>query len=139
MVNNNQQVNEALSLTSQLIPLVEEVENELKGARTWGVLDIFGGGLLTDLFKHRKLNQASRNMEKVSFMMQNLQHVLGGIQIPQEYRMVVGDFATFGDFLFDGAIFDIYMFAKIMGSINTVRDLKNKLYILRTQLQKLLA
>ena len=137
-MENTQQINEALSLTNQIIPLVEESEQKLRSARNWGVLDIFGGGLLTDLIKHSKINNASRSMDQVNYLMQRLQVILGSINIPEDYRMQTGNFSTFGDFLFDGAIFDIYMFSKIMNSLNRVSDLKNKLYMLRNSLQRML-
>lgn len=133
-MNNLQQVNDAISLTNQIIPLVEDAENKLKSARNWSFIDVFGGGLLTDLIKHSKINNASRSMDQVNYLMQQLKNVLGSIQVPADYRMQIGGFSTFGDFLFDGAVFDVYMLSKIMSSINQVSDLKNRLYRLRNTL-----
>lgn len=134
-MNNEVQINEALSLTNQLIPLVNEAENSLASARNWGFLDIMGGGFITDLIKHSKLNKASGAMNQVSYLMQRLQMVLGSIEVPMDYRMQIGDFATLADFLFDGAIADIYMTSKIMSSLTEVRNLKSKLYTLKARLE----
>jgi phosphoribosylformylglycinamidine (FGAM) synthase-like amidotransferase family enzyme len=46
-------------------------------------------------------------------------------------------FSSFGDFLFDGAIFDIYMQSKIMSSLDQVRKLKNKLVQLHDMLDRM--
>lgn len=132
---NEVQVNEAISLTNQLIGEVENAERSLSSARNWGFLDVLGGGFVVDLIKHSKLNQASNSMNQVNYLMQKLQHCLGSIQMPGDYTMNVGGFATFADFLFDGAIADIYMTSKIMGSLDEVRKLKNKLYELKARLE----
>ncbi len=134
---NEVQISEALNLTQQLIVEVESAERSLSSARNWGFFDILGGGFLVDLIKHSKLNQASVTMDRVNYLMQKLQHCLGSIQMPGDYTMTVGSFATFADFLFDGAIADIYMTSKIMSSLEEVRKLKNRLYELKSRLEAL--
>ena len=131
------QVNKALSLTDQLISCLDEAERQLSSARNWGFLDVLGGGFLVDLIKHSKLNNAKATMDKVSYLMGELQRVMGGIAIPSDYRMEIGGFATFADFFFDGGIVDIYMTAKIMSSLSEVRKLRDKCYDLKSRLGKL--
>jgi len=132
---NEPQVNEALNLVNQLIPLVNDAERSLSSARNWSFLDVLGGGLITDLIKHSKLNKASNTMNQVNYLMQQLQRVLGSIQFPVDYRMNVGGFSTFADFFFDSGIVDAYMMSKIWTSLNEVRKLQNKLYDLKGKLE----
>lgn len=134
---NDVQVAEAITLTNQLIGEVESAERSLSSARNWGFLDVLGGGFVVDLIKHSKLNQATNTMNQVNYLMQKLQHCLGSIQMPGDYTMQVGNFATLADFLFDGAIADIYMTSKIMGSLDEVRKLKAKLYELKARLESM--
>lgn len=136
-MQNEPQLNEAISLVNQIIPYVEDAERSLSSARNWGIVDVFGGGFITDIIKHAKLNNASNSMESVNYLMQRLQQVLGSIQMPNDYRMQIGGFSTFADFMFDGAIADIYMTSKIMGSLDQVRELKSKLYTLKAKLEGL--
>ena len=89
--------------------------------------------LYVDLIKHSKLNNATNSMEQVNYLMQNLQRILGSINT-NDYSMNVGNFVSLADFLFDGAIADIYMTSKIMSSLDEVRKLKNKLFELRNRL-----
>lgn len=137
MPDNSLQVNRALTLTDQLIACLDDAERQLSSARNWGFLDILGGGLITDLIKHSKLQNAKNSMEHVNYIMQQLQQVLGSISIPGDYRMQIGGFATFADFFFDSGIVDIYMTAKIMNSLNEVRKLKEKCYELKRRLNNL--
>lgn len=131
---NEVQINQALSLTDQLILELDQAERQLSSARNWGFLDVLGGGLITDLIKHSKLNNAKLSMERVNYLLQELKRVLGGISMPGDYSMNVGGFETFADFFFDSGIVDVYMTAKIMSSLNEVRSLKNRCYELRNKL-----
>ena len=130
-------VNQALNLTDQLIGELEQAERHLSSARNWGFLDVLGGGFIVDLIKHSKLNNAKVSMDRVSYLLQELKRVLGGISMPGDYSMNVGGIATFADFFFDSGIVDVYMTAKIMSSLNEVRNLKNRCYELRSRLSNL--
>ena len=130
-------VGEAIKITNELIPLVEKTEKHLSSARNWSFLDVLGGGLLVDLIKHSKLGNASETMNRVNVLMQQLQRVLGSINMPQDYTMNVDGFLTFADFFFDNALLDAFMTSKILSSINQVRDLKTKLYTLKNKLETL--
>ena len=131
------QVNQAINLTNQLIAELDQAERHLSSARNWGFLDVLGGGFIVDLIKHSKLNNAKISMDRVNYLLQELKRVLGGISMPGDYSMNVGGFATFADFFFDSGIVDVYMTAKIMSSLNEVRNLKNRCYELRSRLSNL--
>lgn len=134
-MENNIQISQALNLTDQLISCLDDAERQLSSARNWGFLDVLGGGFIVDLIKHSKLNNAKYSMERVNYLMQELQRVLGSIAIPNDYRMEIGGFSTFADFFFDCGIIDVYMTAKIMNSLNDVRRLKDKCYDLKNKLR----
>ena len=131
---NDLQVNQAINFTNQLISCLEDAERHLSSARNWSFLDVLSGGFITDLIKHSKLSNAKVSMDRVNYLMQELQRVLGAISIPGDYRMNVGGFATFADFFFDSGIVDVYMTAKIMNSLSEVRRLKEKCYDLKSRL-----
>ena len=131
------QVNQALNLTNQLIAELDQAERQLSSARNWGFLDVLGGGLITDLIKHSKLNNAKSSMDRVNYLLQELRRALGGISMAGDYSMNVGGFETFADFFFDSGIVDVYMTAKIMSSLNEVRNLKNRCYELRDKLNNI--
>lgn len=137
MENSPQQIQAAKNTIRQLLPLIDQAEHKFKSARNWGFIDIFGGGLITDLIKHSHLNSASIIMNDIQHCLQILQQQLNGLVIPTDYRMQLGGVSTFGDFVFDGAIFDIFMQSKIMSSLEQVRDLKNKILRLDSVLNQM--
>ena len=128
------QVNQALNITNQLITTLDDAERQLTSARNWGFFDVLGGGLITDLIKHSKLGNAKVAMDRVNYLLQELKQVLGGISMPGDYSMNVDGFLTFADFFFDSGLVDVYVTAKIMSSLNEVRNLKNRCYELRSRL-----
>ena len=132
-----QEVQNARNTISTLIPLIEEAERKIKSARNWGFIDIFGGGFLTDVIKHMNLNAAASVMQDISYQLGTLQNQLKTLTIPTDYRMQMGGFSTFADFIFDGAIFDIYMQSKIMKSLDEVRNLKSRLVQLDNVLSRM--
>ena len=134
---NDVQVNQAINLTNQLIGELDQAERQLSSARNWGFLDVLGGGLIVDLIKHSKLNNAKSSMDRVNYLLQELRRVLGGISMAGDYSMNVSGIETFADFFFDSGIVDVYMTAKIMSSLNEVRNLKNRCYELRSRLSNL--
>lgn len=131
-----QNINNAKNTIKQLLPLVDQAEQQFKSARNWGFLDIFGGGLLVDLFKHSKLSSAKDTMNQIANLLSILQSQIKDLTIPVDYRMQFG-FSSFADFFFDGAIFDIYMQSKIISSLEQIRDLKTKLQILMDMLGRM--
>ncbi len=137
LMANELQINQAINLTDQLISELDQAERQLSSARNWGFLDVLGGGFIVDLIKHSKLNNAKISMDRVNYLLQELKRVLGGISMPGDYSMNVGGIATFADFFFDSGIVDVYMTAKIMSSLNEVRNLKNRCYELKNRLQSI--
>ena len=132
-----QNINHAIEITNELIPLVREAESKFKGARNWGVIDILGGGLITDLIKHSKLNSAGNLMNRINYKLGELRGVLGGIQAGGDYSMHVGGLVTFADIFFDGALSDIWMESKILSSLSEVKKLRHKIEQLRSDLLRM--
>ena len=129
-----QKKTDALCVLDRLVPLVFDAEKRLSHARNWSFIDVFGGGTFVDLFKHHKLSKASTTMDAINSLLQRLSYELGNINIPVDYKMNISGFATFADFVFDGAFVDAYMTSKIMSSLNQVKQLKKKLYTVKEQL-----
>ncbi len=132
-----QNVQKALSIISQIEPLLESAERSLKSARTWGFIDLVGGGLFTDIMKHSKIGKAKSSMERAQVLFEQLASTLSSIQFTDDMKMQTGGFTTFADFIFDGAIFDAIMLSKIFSSIDRVREFQRKMSDLRSFLLKL--
>lgn len=137
MENSLKDIQEVKAITRKLLPLLDEEEQHFKSARNWGFVDLLGGGLLTDLIKHSKLNSASRVMNEINYLLRDLQRELKDIYIPTDYQMQLGGFSTFADFFFDGTLADAYMESKIISSLDQVRSLKQRIMMLDSRLNEM--
>jgi hypothetical protein len=134
---NIKEIRDADIILEELLPLVDQAEHEFQSARGWGVVDILGGGLITNLIKHAKINSAKDTMFRINELLRDLQRELSDIRIPADYQMETGGFSTFADFVFDGVLADVYMQSKILSSLEQVRELRRRLEMLRTELRNL--
>lgn len=136
---NRKEINDVQIIINQLLPLVDQAEDQFRGARNWGILDILGGGTLVDIIKHAKLNKASNCMNQINYLLHDLQRELKDVVIPTDFQMNTATFATLADFMFDGILADVYMQSKIVSSLDQIRELRRRLLILRDRLDQLSA
>lgn len=136
---NRKEINDVQIIINQLLPLVDQAEDQFRGARNWGILDILGGGTLVDIIKHAKLNKASNCMNQINYLLHDLQRELKDVVIPTDFQMNTATFATLADFMFDGILADVYMQSKIVSSLDQIRELRRRLLILRDKLNQLSA
>lgn len=137
MTNNLKEINDVQIIINQILPLIDEAENKFRSARNWGFFDILGGGFITDLIKHSKLGAASDIMNRINYLLQDLQRELKEVVIPTDFSMNTASFSTFADFVFDGILADVYMQSKIMTSMEQIRELRSRLLILKDKLTEL--
>lgn len=137
METSLKEINDVRTILNKLLPLVDRAEAKFKSARNWGVVDILGGGLIVDLIKHSQLGAAGGIMNEISDLLRDLQRELKDIDIPTDYRMQMGGFATFADFVFDGALADAWMESKIVSSLDQVRQLKQRLLMLQSRINEM--
>ncbi len=135
--SNREEIAEARAIVDRLLPLVDGAEAEFRGARGWGIVDILGGGLITNLIKHAKLNSARQIMFQINKLLGDLQRELSDIRFPTDYEMRMGGFSSFADFVFDGILADVWMQSRILSSLEQVRQLGERLRTLRSELDGL--
>lgn len=113
---------EAIWAGERALTSLKTAQNQLNGARNWGLFDMFGGGMLSSMIKHSKINDASRYMENAKRDLQVFQRELRDVNIPLDLRMEVGSFLSFADFFFDGFVADYLVQSKISDAKEQVSD-----------------
>lgn len=113
---------EAIWAGERALTSLKTAQNQLNGARNWGLFDMFGGGMLSSMIKHSKINDASRYMENAKRDLQVFQRELKDVNIPLDLRMEVGSFLSFADFFFDGFVADYLVQSKISEAREQVDD-----------------
>jgi hypothetical protein len=107
------QADRLISLCDDILGHITEAQRYLSSARNWGLLDIFGGGALVTMIKHRKVDNCHAHLDAANGMLQRLGNELKHVgQVGQLY-IDAGDFAYFADYFFDGFFADLYFQNKI--------------------------
>lgn len=116
------EIREAVAVGERALTSLRRAQEKLDSARNWGLFDLFGGGFITDMIKHSRMNDASALMENARADLLVFQRELRDVCVPTEFRMEVSDFLTFADFFFDGVIADYLVQSKIAEARAQVSD-----------------
>lgn len=96
--NNRQEVREAIAAADMAIMSLERARKELDSARRWGLWDIFGGGLLSTLGKHSRMDEANAAMNEAKRHLRNLKRELLDVRVSEDFKLDVGNFLSFADY-----------------------------------------
>lgn len=108
----------------------------LNSAGNWGLWDLFGGGFISSMVKHSKLQNANQQMEEARQELLSFQKELRDIHIPDYFRVNVSDFLVFADFFFDGVIADWLVQSRISEAKEQVRDAIDQVKAILNQLNQ---
>lgn len=81
----------------------------LDSARGWGIYDMIGGGFLSSLIKHSKMDDASAYIEDAKEDLRAFADELDDLDEYTNVDLSTGDFWGFADWFFDGLFSDWVM------------------------------
>ena len=111
---------EAIDAGERALDSLYGVRKELESAGTWGLLDMFGGGMFTTFVKHSKMNDAQRYMERAKRDLAAFSRELADVS--ETLNINSGDFLTFADYFFDGFVADMMVQSRIRDAQRQVDD-----------------
>lgn len=126
------EIQEAIDAADDAIQHLYSARKYLNSAGNWGLVDIFGGGLISGLFKHGKMASAENEIGEAKRALQRFSRELQDVR---GYSSIhINDFLTFADFFFDGIIADVIVQSKISEAkrqcdegIRQVADIRDEL------------
>ena len=131
------EINEAIMAGERALSSLKLAQRELNSARNWGLFDMCGGGLISGMIKHSKINESSKMMERASQDLLLFKSELQDVNLPVNLQMDIGDFWSFADFFFDGFLADCMVQSKIAearGKVQTtINMVESILYNLKNQ------
>ena len=131
---NRQEVREAIAAADMAIMSLERARKELESARRWGLWDIFGGGLLSTLGKHSRMDEANAAMNEAKRHLRNLKRELLDVRISDDFKLDVGNFLSFADYFFDGFVADFMVQSRIIDALEQVEEAITKIRNIRGSL-----
>lgn len=113
MYDRQKEIREAITAGERARMSLQTAHDKLGSARSWGVLDILGGGLISGLMKHSRVNDASFYVEQAKHDLMSFQQELGDIQDIAGLHVEISGLLSFADFFFDGLLADLLVQSRI--------------------------
>ena len=109
---------EAIDAGNRALRSLRLAQKDLNSARGWGIYDMLGGGMISSLIKHSKMNDAQSHMQQAKFDLESFSRELSDVSSHIDLSFNVADFLSFADYFFDGFLADWFM----QDRINTARS-----------------
>lgn len=116
MARQEIEIDEALGAVEDALGCLDAAARDLKSAGNWGWFDIFGGGFLTSMLKHGKMETAQRHLSAAQAALGRLADELNDVEGFAGLGPDVGDFLLTADWLFDNAFMDAMVQQRIIES-----------------------
>ncbi len=110
---------EAVNAGEKALDSLFEAKNQLRKARNWGIYDILGGGFLSSLIKHSKIDNARSCIERAKYDLQCFSDELRDVSYNLDVD--IGGFLTFFDFM-DSFFADLLVQSRIADASNKIED-----------------
>lgn len=132
-----QEIREAIGAGACALASLREAREKLESAGKWGIVDLFGGGLITDMFKYSRMNEATRCMEAAKRDLQRFQRELRDVEIPMNPRIEVSSFLSFADVFFDSLVTDYLVQTRIAEAREQVEEAISYVEALMVELKQM--
>jgi len=110
---------EAIIAGERALDSLYEAQNQLRKARNWGIYDILGGGFISSLIKHSKIDNARSCIERARYDLQCFNRELRDVSY--DINVDIGDFLTFFD-LMDSFFADLLVQSRIADASRRIDD-----------------
>ncbi len=117
-----QEIDEAIRAGNKALISLRLAQEKLSSAKNWGILDILGGGLITNMVKHSKINDASSYLKEAKDSLRIFQRELKDIPDFTVLEIDISSFLSFADFFFDGLIADYMVQTKISDAKDNIDE-----------------
>ena len=97
---------EAIDAGNRALRSLRDAQDNLNSAKNWGLWDMFGGGFISTMAKHSKMDRAKQNMEQARYDLRNFSRELNDVNMACHLDIETGDFLSFADWFFDGFVVD---------------------------------
>ncbi|MBI9012481.1 MAG: hypothetical protein JEZ08_09665 [Clostridiales bacterium] len=119
------EIDEALQASRVVLKSTKSAISELKDAKSLGVLDMFGGGLLVTMAKRNHMSQAQAIINELNVSLKRFSEELGDVNMEMVNHIDIENYMSLGDYFFDGLFMDIMVQNKIDEALNRVQNLNN--------------
>ena len=137
--NRRKEVKEAISAGERARSIAEETLEGLQSAKNWGMVDLIGGGIMSDVIKYDKLKSVKDRTSALQMALRTFRTELSDVssRIEGPLQVEVGEFLHFADYFFDGIFTDWMVYDKIKVSKERAEQTYSQIQGILEQLRKM--
>ncbi|MFB0918172.1 MAG: hypothetical protein QMB63_03760 [Clostridiaceae bacterium] len=124
---------EARDASDEVLELLDMAISKLKSAKNWGIWDIMGGGLISNLIKRNKITSANQLIQELNVSMKRLMGELDDIDMKSLYGLSDTTWDLFFDIGFDNIFTDVRVQREIGSNLKKLESLRDRIIQIRTQ------
>lgn len=132
------EIREAIRAADVALDHLEAAADQIDRANGWGIADILGGGLISTFMKHRRMDDASDELEAARDAVRAFARELRDVGGSFDVDLDVGGFLGFADYFFDGFVADWLVQRKIEEAKDQVEQAAREIVAIRRQLVRAL-
>lgn len=125
--HRQKELKEAVEAGRAALGTADEVLAALDSAGDWATVDLFGGGLVTDLIKHDHLDEAQGLVEQLQVELGRFRTELADVEIRSDLKVNIDGFLRFADYFFDGLFVDLAVMDRIENAQQQVEETRNQI------------
>ena len=107
------EIAEAVQAGERALESLQKAGERLDKAKNWSLIDLFGGGLFTDVMKHSRLKETKTYLEEAKKDLKEFRRELKDVQMFLNLDLEISDFLKITDIFFDNPVSDYMVQSKI--------------------------
>ncbi len=127
---------EAIDAGNRALRSLQSAQDHLDSAKGWGIWDMLGGGFVSTMIKHSKMDKAKEDMEQAKYDLRNFSKELQDVSMNANLNIETNDFLSFADWFFDGFFVDWMMQDRINKARSQVEDAIRRVEDVLRQLER---
>ena len=127
---------EAADAGNRALRSLKAAQENLNSAKNWGIWDMLGGGFISTMAKHSKMDRANENLAKARSDLKNFSRELQDVNMACHLDIETGDFLSFADWFFDGFVVDWMVQDRIHQASRQVEEAIHRVEGILNQLQR---
>ena len=125
--SQERELREASAAGQNALSTAEQILESLNSAENWGTWDLVGGGLMADLAKHSRLDDAQESVEYLQSQLRAFRTELADVTIGADFQVNIDGFLRVADYVFDGIFADWAVLDQINRSQAQVEDTRDQI------------
>ncbi|HJD31987.1 MAG TPA: hypothetical protein H9912_08610 [Candidatus Eisenbergiella stercorigallinarum] len=139
-ISENKEIREAIQAGEAALFSLKNAREKLDSAKNWGIFDIVGGGFVSSLIKHSRMDDAQEYMEEAKQNLRRFEKELQDVSLSDSFArsssIDISSFVRFADSFFDNMILDFYVQSQIRQTLDAVENAIRQVEDILTALRK---